>query len=318
MEPAESFPLHNDAETIFERLEAAGLTWRVYCDPPSHISLTGIIHAPRLRGRWATNFFTTDRFLEDVATGQLPAYSFIEPNLLYGHNDMHPAFDALFPGVDLDPPSALLGGEALLAKIYDAIRCSASPDGSNAYNTLFMVCFDEHGGTYDHVPPPAVAPPDPAAPAGQMGFQFDRSGLRVPAIAVSPWIGEQTVVNDQYRHTSVIRTLREHWQLGGPLTARDGAALDLAPVLSLDTPRDPDDWPDVTPWPVPPFDPAHVSFEARLKGLCKAACFPVLALAKQMGLPAPDLDPDEAIGRADAIALIDEVFGHMFPGLHAG
>jgi phospholipase C len=150
-----------------------------------------------------------------------------------------------------------------------------------------------------------------------MGFQFDRSGVRVPAIAVSPWIGEQTVVNDQYRHTSVIRTLREHWQLGGPLTARDGAALDLAPVLSLDTPRDPDNWPDVTPWPVPPFDPAHVSFEARLKGLCKAACFPVLALAKEMGLPAPDLDPDEAIGRADAIALIDEVFGHMFPGLHA-
>jgi phospholipase C len=65
-------PLRNDAETIFERLEAQGLTWRVYCDPPSHISLTGIIHAPRLHERWETNFFTTDRFLEDAATGQLP------------------------------------------------------------------------------------------------------------------------------------------------------------------------------------------------------------------------------------------------------
>jgi phospholipase C len=317
MEPAESFPLHNNAKTIFELLEEHGLSWRVYCDPPSHLSLTGVIHAPRLRERWDTNFFTTDRFLEDAATGQLPAYSFIEPNLLYGHNDMHPAFDALFPGVDLDPPSALLGGEALLAKIYDAIRCAASPDGSNAYNTLFMVCFDEHGGTYDHVPPPAVPPPDPGAPAGQMGFRFDRSGLRVPAIAISPWIPERTVINDQYRHTSVIRTLRERWQLGAPLTARDGAAPDLAPVLSLDIPRDPDDWPDVTPRPVPPFHPAHVSLEARLKGLCKAACFPVLALAKSMGLPAPDIDQDEAIGRADAIELIDEVFGHMFPGLHA-
>ncbi len=318
MSPADSFPLHNDAETIFERLEKQGLTWRVYCDPPSHISLTGIIHAPRLRERWETNFFTTDRFLQDAATGQLPAYSFIEPNLLYGHNDMHPGFDALFPGVDLDPPSALLGGEALLAKIYDAIRCSASPDGSNAYNTLFMVCFDEHGGTYDHVPPPAVLPPDPTAPTGQMGFRFDRSGVRVPAIAVSPWIPEQTVINDHYRHTSVIRALREHWQLGPPLTARDGAAPDLGPVLSLGTPRDPDDWPDVAPRPVAPFNPARVSLEARLKGLCKAACFPVLALAKDMGLPAPDLDQDEAIGRADAIALIDDVFGHMFPGLHAG
>jgi hypothetical protein len=60
------------------------------------------------------------------------------------------------------------------------------------------------------------------------------------------------------------------------------------------------------------------SWRTRLKGLCKAACFPVLALAKDMGLPAPDIDQDEAIGRADAIALINEVFGHMFPGLHAG
>ena len=114
---------------------------------------------------------------------------------------------------------------------------------------------------------------------------------------------------------------REH--LGGQYHQCDlagllrSAALDLSPVLSLETPRDPDDWPEATPRPVPAFSPAWVPLEARLKGLCKAACFPVLALAKDMGLPAPDIDQDEAIGRADAIALIDEVFGHMFPGLHA-
>jgi len=316
MSPADSFPVHNTAETIFERLEAHGLTWRVYCDPPSHISLTGIIHAPRLLDRFETNFFTTDRFLADAASGQLPAYSFIEPNLLYGHNDMHPAFDALFPGVDLDPPSSLLGGEALLAKIYDAVRSASSPDGSNAYNTLLMITFDEHGGTYDHIPPPPTVPPDPAAPAQQMGFTFERSGLRVPAIAVSAWIPERTVVSEEYRHTSVIRTLREQWQLGAPLTGRDGAARDLAPVLSLDNPRDPEDWPEVTPQPVPPFIAASMSLEARLKGLSKAACFPVLALAKNLGLPAPDIDQDEAICRADAMTLINDVFGHMFPGLH--
>jgi phospholipase C len=99
-------------------------------DPPSHLSITGIIHAPRLLDRFETNFFTTDRFLADAAGGQLPAYSFIEPNLLYGHNDMHPAFDALFPGVDLDPPSSLLGGEALLAKIYDASTSACRPPAS--------------------------------------------------------------------------------------------------------------------------------------------------------------------------------------------
>jgi phospholipase C len=180
-----------------------------------------------------------------------------------------------------------------------------------------MVTFDEHGGTYDHVPPPPVAPPDPAAPAGQMGFAFDRSGLRVPAIAISAWIPERTVVHDEYRHTSVIRTLRDRWQLGAPLTARDGAARGIAPLLSLEIPRDPGGWPVVTPRPVPPFDPARVSLEARLKGLSKAACFPVLALAKRLGLPAPGLAEDEAIGRADAIELLTEVFEQMFPGLHA-
>lgn len=112
-----------------QRLESRDLTWRVYCDPPSHVSFTGLIHAPRLRDRFDTNFFTADQFLADAANGDLPAYSFIEPNLLYGHNDMHPASDALFPGMQVDPPSSLLGGEALLARIYDAVRCSASARG---------------------------------------------------------------------------------------------------------------------------------------------------------------------------------------------
>jgi hypothetical protein len=121
----------------------------------------------------------------------------------------------------------------------------------------FVADYDEHGGTYDHVPPPAVPPPGPAAPAGQLGFAFDRSGARVPAIAISPWIPERTVVNAEYRHTSFIRPLRERWQLGAPLTARDAAARDISPVLSLDRPRPPEDWPEVFPRPVPPFDPAQ-------------------------------------------------------------
>ena len=162
-----------------------------------------------------------------------------------------------------------------------------------------------------------MLPPDPAAPAGQLGFRFDRSGVRVPAIAVSPWIGERTVIDDQYRHTSVIRTLRERWALGAPLTARDAAALDLSPVLSLETPRDPDDWPEVTPQPVPAFSPARMSLEARLKGLSKAACFPVLALAQHLGLPAPDIGQDEASARVDALGLLSEVFEQMFPRLNS-
>jgi phospholipase C len=126
--------------------------------------------------------------------------------------------------MQFDAPSALLGGEALLARIYHAIRSSSSSSGSNCFNTLFMVVFDEHGRTYDHVPPPDASPPDPAAPAGQMGFTFNWLGVRLPAIAVSPWVSERTGVNDVHHHSSTIRTMRERWNLGKPFTGRDADA----------------------------------------------------------------------------------------------
>jgi phospholipase C len=278
--------------------------------------MTALIHASRLRSRFATNFFTTDRFLEDAAKGDLPTYSFIEPNFLHGHNDMHPAFNAMAPGMNFDPPSSILGGEALLAKIYNAVRASSSPNGSNVYNTLLMVNFDEHGGTYDHVVPPAAPPPNPSAPAGQMGFTFDRSGIRVPAIAISPWIPARTVITDEYRHTSVIRTLRERWSLGAPLTGRDASARDIAPILSLDTPRLPDEWPDAIALPVPTFDVALLP-DAPLGPLPKAIFEACLGLGKALGQPmlANSLDPN--IKGNEAVAIVREMFMQVFPGLKA-
>jgi phospholipase C len=310
--PAESFPVHNTAETIFERLDKQGLSWRVYCDPPSHLSLTGVIHAPRLWEHFRTRFVTTDQFLKDCADGTLPTYSFIEPNLLYGHNDMHPAFDALFPDTAIDPPSSLLGGEALLAKIYNAIRTATSDSGSNAWNTLFLITFDEHGGTYDHVPPPVVPAPQAGGAPGQMGFGFQRSGVRIPAIAISPWIPAQTVVTDEYRNTSVIATLRRRWQLGPPLTARDAAAADLSPVFSLDAPRDPDGWPEVTPRPVPPYTGQIPAPAEALRGLGKAAFHACAALATHRGKPSPGLSLDEDLTRANGVALINDLAGDAF------
>jgi phospholipase C len=313
--PAEAFPLRNDAETIFERLDRQGLSWRVYCDPPSHVSLTGIIHATRLWRHFPTRFLTTDRFLEDAASGNLPTYSFIEPNLLYGHNDMHPAFDALLPDVSIDPPSSLLGGEALLARIYDAVRSSSSEHGSNAWNTLLLITFDEHGGTYDHVPPPLVPPHDAGAGFRQLGFGFDRSGVRVPAIAISAWAPERTVVTAEYRNTSLIRTLRERWSLGPALTGRDAVAADLAPVLSLSTPRDPADWPAVTPRPVPAYDGKVPAPDSAAGGLCRAALHACIALAAHGGRATPKLTTDENITRAAGIALISELGADAFLGL---
>ena len=230
MSPPGCFPKTNKAETLFDRLDAAGLTWKVYCDPPSHYSLTGVIHAPRLADKFATNFFSTRQFFADAENGELPTYSFIEPQIIgWNHNDMHPPFGSVLQvaaaakGADasdfhFDPPSSLIAGEDLLARIYNAIRNSSAPSGSNHLNTTLLVTFDEHGGTYDHVPPPVAVPPDGKGAAGQMGFTFDRSGVRIPTLAISAWIPERTVVNEEHRATSLIATMRERWNLGEPLT----------------------------------------------------------------------------------------------------
>jgi phospholipase C len=313
--PPASFPMHNTAETLFERLESKGLTWKVYCDKPSPASFTAIIHASRLRNRFATNFFTVDDFLDDAKNGTLPTYAFIEPNMWHGHNDMHPPVSALLHGLPFDPPSSLIGGEALLAQVYNAIRYSSSPTGSNYLNTLMLVAFDEAGGTYDHVPPPPAPPPDPAAPVGQMGFTFDRSGVRVPAIAISAWIPERTVVTEEYRHTALIRTMRERWSLGAPFTARDAAAPDIAPILSLTTPRPPEQWPDVVPRPVAPFDTALLPPDQPLSVLGKSLFGALMAFAKALGASIPANANDPNITGAQATEIARNVSYSIFPGL---
>ena len=231
----------------------------------------------------------------------------------HGHNDMHPAFNALLPGLKIDAPQSVVGGEALLAKIYNAVRTASSSQGSNAFNTLLMVNFDEHGGTYDHVPPPPAPPPDPGAPVGQLGFRFDRSGVRVPALAISAWIPERTVVNDEHRNTSIIRTVRDRWSLGAAFSARDADAADIAPTLSLEDPRDPADWPDVVARPVPQFV-STAAADTPLRPMARAALSGLFALGKELGRAVPDT-LHQGIKSGEAISMLHDTFGHVFPGL---
>jgi phospholipase C len=255
--PAQKWLTGNDAETIFNRLEEHGRTWKVYVSEPMQLSATGLIHYLRLKDRLATHFVPFAQFEVDAANGALPDFSLIEPCLTVGHNDYHPAYGrALAPGVTIpsaDPPSSILGGEEFLARIYDAYRGMQSEVGSNVWNTTLLIGWDEPGGTYDHVPPPAVPPPDPTGPAGECGFRFDRSGYRVPAIVISPWVAEGSVFNQEHRHTSLIATLRERWSLGDPFTGRDAVARSFSHAFNLDQPRDPKSWPVPTPRPVPAF-----------------------------------------------------------------
>ena len=242
--PVSKWLAGNDAETIFDRLEAHGRTWKVYIMEPMPVSFTGVIHFPRLRDRLATHFVPFAEFEKDAAAGTLPDFSLIEPSMLSGHGDYHPAFGrSLSAAVDLasmDSPSSMLSGEAFLERVFAAYRSATSETGANVWNTALLIGWDEPGGTYDHVPPPPVPPPDPAAPPGEFGFAFDRSGYRVPAIVVSPWVEPGSVYTEEYRHTSLIATLRKKWGLGAAFTERDAAARTFSHAFTLQAATEPE------------------------------------------------------------------------------
>jgi phospholipase C len=211
--------------TVFGRLSAAGKDWRVYFhDVPQSATLTGL---------WddvPTHFREYDiDFARDAAAGSLPAYSFIEPRYfadpILGHlpNDEH-------------PPHNVAYGEALIADVYNAVRF-----GPGWGQTLLVITYDEHGGCFDHVVPPAATPPDDLRPDG---FDFGTFGVRVPAVIVSPYVTAGSIIRPPgptpFDHTSIIATLRKLFGIG-PLTARDAAAPDLVGVLgdeSLNNPPD--------------------------------------------------------------------------------
>jgi phospholipase C len=308
----------NDAETIFERLEQHGKTWKIYVMEPMPLSFHGIIHFARLKDRLATNVVPFAEFERDAAAGALPDFSFIEPNFISGHGDYHPAFGRSFIGLNvdpMDPPSSMLAGEAFLARIYDAYRSCTSESGTNVWNTSLLIGWDEPGGTYDHVPPGAVSPPNPDAPAGELGFTFDRSGYRVPAILVSPWVPQGAVFNDEYRHTSLIATLRKRWNLGDPFTRRDASARTFDHLFTLDQPRDPGTWATPTSLPVPAWHLDEEALAQGLSGLGKTMGRGLIEQARQLGVTLPPQvdDPDAEITPDVIIDVLREVSWHYFP-----
>jgi phospholipase C len=316
--PAKKWFTKNDAETIFDRLEAHGKTWKVYVMEPMPISWTGIIHFPRLKDRLATHFVPFAEFETDAAAGTLPDFSLIEPNMLGGHGDYHPAFSRSFSDtIDfaLDPPSSMLAGEAFLERVFNAYRSATSETGANVWNTPLLIGWDEPGGTYDHVPPGAVPPPDASAPPGEFGFTFERSGYRVPAIIVSPWVEPGSVYNEEYRHTSLIATLRKRWGLGEAFSQRDASARTFDHVFSLATPRDPQTWAAMKARPVPEWmmDPEVVG--QAVSSLGKGVARAILAQAKEMGVPLPaELnDPGADLPPRLIVPVLRQIGGHFFP-----
>ncbi len=311
----------NTAETIFERLEQHGKTWKIYVMEPMPVSFHGMIHFSRLKDRLATHVVPFSEFERDAAAGTLPDFSLIEPNMIAGHGDYHPAFGrSMGTSIDVstaDPPSSLLGGEAFLERIFNAYRSGTSESGSNVWNTSLLIGWDEPGGTYDHVPPGPVPPPDPDAPAGEFGFRFDRSGYRVPAILVSPWVPQGSVFNDEYRHTSLIATLRKCWSLGEALTERDAAARTFDDLFTLDEPRDPETWATFTALPVPSWHRDDEALGKALSGLGKGMGQGLIEHARALGVQLPPQldDPSAELTPQLIVEVLRDVSWHFFPRL---
>ncbi|XP_062101713.1 non-specific phospholipase C4-like [Humulus lupulus] len=223
----EGFP----QKTIFESMDEAGFSFGIYyAYPPSTLFYRNLRKLKQL-----DNFYNFDiHFKKDCEEGKLPNYVVIEQRY----------FDLLsIPGNDDHPSHDVSEGQRFIKNVYEALR------GSPQWNEmLFIIVYDEHGGFYDHVPTPVDGVPSPDGLLGPApyNFGFDRLGVRVPAIFISPWIQRGTVVHDptgplptsQYEHSSIPATVKKIFGLPNFLTKRDEWAGTFESVfLTRTTPR---------------------------------------------------------------------------------
>lgn len=171
--------------TIYERMQQGGQSAKLYYydQPSSTMEIVNLVKDQ--------SFFSTfDQFIADCKNGELPEYCFIEPN----YSDHPGPGGGQLLATDQHPDHHVLAGDKFIASVYNAIRIN--PDLWKS--TALLVVYDEHGGLYDHVVPPDCTPGGFTAAAAATGtgfdFKFDRLGIRVPAILISPYIQRGTVI----------------------------------------------------------------------------------------------------------------------------
>jgi phospholipase C len=209
-------PRDYDMRTIYERLSDVGKIWRIYYhEAPQSLMLQNLRNF-----RYARYFEKIGAFFRDCADGKVPDYSFLEPRYFTVLGN---------PANDQHPPNGVIQGEYFIADVYEAVR------NSPQWNDIVLVIvWDEHGGFYDHVAPPAAENPDGKS---SPECDFTHLGLRVPAIIVSPRIPKGTIVTKVFDHTSILATVKKILGTREFLTRRDASANSFEDVLSLPSPR---------------------------------------------------------------------------------
>jgi phospholipase C len=197
--------------TIFDRLNEAHVSFADYYQLEDLILPAPTMALfPELLVKYADHLHKIDEFFDAAQAGTLPAFSLVEPS--YTKNSE-------------EDPQNIAYGEQFAASVIDAVMT-----GPGWKNTLLIWTFDEHGGYYDHVVPPAAVAPDDIPPDASDAYTgFRQYGFRVPCAIVSPWARPDYVSHEVFDHTSICALVEHKWNLPA-MTYRDANA---KPMLDM-------------------------------------------------------------------------------------
>ncbi len=246
--------------TIFDRLNAHGISWKdYYTDLP-----TCALFEPVFLNN-PTKAVHVSQFFADAASGNLPAFSLVDPYADYSEED-----------------GDITVGEGYAALFVDAVLRGPAWD-----KTALIWVYDEHGGWYDHVPPqPAVKPDDvpPALEPGDVPGAYDSTGFRVPCCVVSAWSKKDYVSHHVFDHTSILKLVETKWNLPA-LTYRDANAHDMLDFFDLKAKRPPFAEPPVLKAPKNPFSSPSALPPGSLRTEDKAMFHPICTELPEGSLP---------------------------------
>ncbi len=219
--------IRNDAglltqRSVFNLLDQAGITWRIYTSVSTGVSYGSLLFK-YVADRAAVRVFPMSQYYADLAAGVLPNVAFVDPSGAGGpkiENDEH-------------PPANVQVGQKFSADVINGLMAATSVWPSSA---LFFT-YDEHGGYYDHVPPPAAPVPDGILPRYTVGDPhalFDHYGVRVPVAVISPYSKPHFVSHVVHDHTSILRFIETRFALPS-LTNRDAAADPMLEFFDFNT-----------------------------------------------------------------------------------
>jgi phospholipase C len=222
--------------TIWDRLHHYEISWRNYFTDLPSVGIIGTTVE-----KYPQNLSPIAQFFGDCAAGTLPSVSIVDPEFgvagqVGGPLSQLPALQPIAEklnttGGSEENPQDMAYGEYWAYKALQAVL-----DSPAWPRTLLIYTYDEHGGYYDHVPPPAAIAPDSIPPSlrpGDVPGGYDIYGPRVPAVVVSPYSKPNAVTNVVHDHTSFLATVEAKWNLPA-LTYRDANAKTVKDFLDLE------------------------------------------------------------------------------------